>query len=204
MASSTSTVATGAPLCLLSSSCARLSNPILPHPHRLTLYCLISFQRLIVRSAASPSPSTTSLSPSGSSPVDLSQLPPVLRNIVSLFQSILDARTQATAAAASSSSTDSDAQLTKGLAALLGLGLSDAPTADVAKVPVEFIELLGIRQSLSPFRSRGGSKMIFASGQNRFLLAGSAPGSNSLSAQMVFVLVGVHPPVQFQFALAGV
>ncbi|RCV13898.1 LOW QUALITY PROTEIN: hypothetical protein SETIT_2G383300v2 [Setaria italica] len=177
MASSTSTVATGAPLCLLSSSCARLSNPILPHPHRLTLYCLISFQRLIVRSAASPSPSTTSLSPSGSSPVDLSQLPPVLRNIASRLPPMDPAlKTDSSRVRGCVSqvwvhaepeegdgggriinSTDSDAQLTKGLAALLGLGLSDAPTADVAKVPVEFIELLGIRQSLSPFRSRGGS-----------------------------------------------
>nr|TKW35716.1 LOW QUALITY PROTEIN: hypothetical protein SEVIR_2G393600v2 [Setaria viridis] len=164
MASSTSTVATGAPLCLLSSSCARLSNPILPHPHRLTLYCPISFQRLTVRSTASPSPSTTSSSPSGSSPVDLSQLPPVLHDIASRLPPMdpaLNTDSSRVRGCVSQvwvhaepeegdgggriiNSTDSNAQLTKGLAALLGLGLSDAPMADVAKVPMEFIELLGI------------------------------------------------------------
>uniref|UniRef100_A0A0E0GGY8 Fe-S metabolism associated domain-containing protein n=1 Tax=Oryza nivara TaxID=4536 RepID=A0A0E0GGY8_ORYNI len=55
---------------------------------------------------------------------------------------------------------DSDAQLTKGLAALLVLGLFDAPARDVAMVPVEFIELLGIRQSLSPSRNSGLLNMI--------------------------------------------
>jgi stress-induced morphogen/sulfur transfer protein SufE len=55
---------------------------------------------------------------------------------------------------------DSDAQLTKGLAALLVLGLSGAPARDVAMVPVEFIEMLGIRQSLSPSRNSGLLNMI--------------------------------------------
>lgn len=36
----------------------------------------------------------------------------------------------------------------------------------------------------------------FADGQNQFLLVGSAPTSNSLSAQMISVLMGIHPPVQ--------
>jgi BolA-like protein 1 len=55
---------------------------------------------------------------------------------------------------------DSDAQLTKGLAALLVLGLSGAPAGDVARVPVDFIELLGIRQSLSPSRNSGLLNML--------------------------------------------
>uniref|UniRef100_A0A8I7BK03 Fe-S metabolism associated domain-containing protein n=1 Tax=Hordeum vulgare subsp. vulgare TaxID=112509 RepID=A0A8I7BK03_HORVV len=55
---------------------------------------------------------------------------------------------------------DSDAQFTKGLAALLVLGLSGAPARDVAMVPVEFIEMLGIRQSLSPSRNIGLLNMI--------------------------------------------
>jgi BolA-like protein 1 len=55
---------------------------------------------------------------------------------------------------------DSDAQLTKGLAALLVLGLSGAPTGDVARVPVDFIELLGIKQSLSPSRNSGLLNML--------------------------------------------
>uniref|UniRef100_A0A8I6Y304 Fe-S metabolism associated domain-containing protein n=1 Tax=Hordeum vulgare subsp. vulgare TaxID=112509 RepID=A0A8I6Y304_HORVV len=55
---------------------------------------------------------------------------------------------------------DSDAQLTKGLATLLVLGLSGTPARDVAMVPVEFIEMLGIRQSLSPSRNSGLLNMI--------------------------------------------
>jgi hypothetical protein len=48
-----------------------------------------------------------------------------------------------------------DAQLTKGLAALLVLGLSGASAADVVEGAMEFIELPGTKQSLSLSRNSG-------------------------------------------------
>ncbi|KAM0845044.1 hypothetical protein ACQ4PT_056656 [Festuca glaucescens] len=195
MASAAAT--TAAPLRLLSSS-SSLSKPLLSKPHLLTLSRPVSFQRLAARSAASPSPSTSA---SPSAPVDPAQLPPALRDIIALFQSVPDERTrykqllayaarlpamdpalktdanrvrgcvsqvwvhaspdaEADAPGCVRFQADSDAQLTKGLAALLVLGLSGAPARDVAMVPVEFIELLGIRQSLSPSRNSGLLNMI--------------------------------------------
>ncbi|XP_051186560.1 sufE-like protein 1, chloroplastic/mitochondrial [Lolium perenne] len=196
MASAAAT--TAAHLRLLSSS-SSLSKPLLSKPHLLALSLSrpVSFQRLAARSAASPTPSTSSPSPSPA--VDPAQLPPALRDIIALFQSVPDERTrykQLLAYAARlppmdpalktdanrvrgcvsqvwvhaapeldapgcvSFQADSDAQLTKGLAALLVLGLSGAPARDVAMVPVEFIEMLGIRQSLSPSRNSGLLNMI--------------------------------------------
>ncbi|KAL6853796.1 hypothetical protein ACP4OV_019825 [Aristida adscensionis] len=202
-----STAAAAGPLRLLCPS--PLSKPLLPRPHRLVLSSPVSFQRLTARSAASPAPSTSSSSPV-SGPVDPAQLPPALRDIVSLFQSVPDARTRYKQLLAYAARlppmepalktdanrvrgcvsqvwvhaepqqeeedggggggggsgcrvrfhADSDAQLTKGLAALLVLGLSGAPARDVARVPVEFIELLGIRQSLSPSRNSGLLNML--------------------------------------------
>ncbi|KAF7072009.1 hypothetical protein CFC21_077208 [Triticum aestivum] len=191
-----SAAATSAPLRLLSSS--PLSRPLLSRPHLLILSRPVSFQRLAARSAASPTPSTSSSAPDPS-PVDPAQLPPALRDIIALFQSVPDERTrykqllayaarlppmdpalksdanrvrgcvsqvwvhaapEAEAPGCVSFQADSDAQLTKGLAALLVLGLSGAPARDVAMVPVEFIELLGIRQSLSPSRNSGLLNMI--------------------------------------------
>ncbi|PUZ77582.1 hypothetical protein GQ55_1G384200 [Panicum hallii var. hallii] len=226
MASAASTAAAGAPLRLLSSSSARLSKPLLPRPHCLTLCSPISFQRLTARSAASPSPSssTTSSSPSGSGSVDPSQLPPALRDIVGLFQSVPDARTRYKQLLAYAARlppmdpalktdsnrvrgcvsqvwvhaepqegdggglsvrfhADSDAQLTKGLAALLVLGLSGAPAADVAKVPVEFIELLGIRQSLSPSRNSGLLNMLNLMKRKALEIAADAGGDSTTSQQ---------------------
>ncbi|KAI4969870.1 hypothetical protein ZWY2020_000784 [Hordeum vulgare] len=141
--------------------------------------------RLTARSAASPTPSTSS----APAPVDPAQLPPALRDIIALFQLRRRAhryqssprrpwnrhsRPTPTASAVRlnlgpasprprrlpATEADSDAQLTKGLAALLVLGLSGAPARDVAMVPVEFIEMLGIRQSLSPSRNIGLLNMI--------------------------------------------
>ncbi|CAM0950823.1 unnamed protein product [Alopecurus aequalis] len=189
-----SAAATSSHLRLFSSS--TLSKPLLSKPHLLTLSCPVSFQRLTARSAASPTPSTSS-SPSAS--VDPAQLPPALRDIIALFQSVPDERTrykqllayaarlpamdpalktdanrvrgcvsqvwvhaapEAEAPGCVRFQADSDAQLTKGLAALLVLGFSGAPARDVAMVPVEFIEMLGIRQSLSPSRNSGLLNMI--------------------------------------------
>ncbi|CAN6309597.1 unnamed protein product [Urochloa humidicola] len=228
MASAASTAAAGVPLRIISSSATRLSKPLLPRPHRLTLYSPISFQRLTARSAASPSPSTTSSSQSGSGSGsnDPSQLPPALRDIVGLFQSVPDARTrykQLLAYAARLPPMDpalktdsnrvrgcvsqvwvhaepeegdggrrsvrfhanSDAQLTKGLAALLVLGLSGAPAADVAKVPVEFIELLGIRQSLSPSRNSGLLNMLNLMKLKALEIAGESDAGSMTGQQSV-------------------
>ncbi|CAD6238930.1 unnamed protein product [Miscanthus lutarioriparius] len=223
MASAASTAASGAPLRLLSSSSNRISMPFLPRPHRLTLSSPISFQRLTARSAASPSPSTTTSSPSGSGSVDPAQLPPALRDIVGLFQSVPDARTRYKQLLAYAARVppmdpalktdanrvrgcvsqvwvhaepdegdgggrsvrfhaDSDAQLTKGLAALLVLGLSGAPAADVARVPFEFIELLGIRQSLSPSRNSGLLNMLNLMKRKALEIAG---GDSTTSQQSV-------------------
>lgn len=164
--------------------------PLLSRPHLLVLSSPVSFQRLTARSAASPTPSGS---------VDPAQLPPALRDIVGLFQSVPDPRTRYKQLLAYAArlppmdpalktdanrvrgcvsqvwvhaapeeeapgcvrfQADSDAQLTKGLAALLVLGLSGAPARDVAMVPVDFIELLGIRQSLSPSRNSGLLNML--------------------------------------------
>ncbi|WVZ73863.1 hypothetical protein U9M48_022121, partial [Paspalum notatum var. saurae] len=167
-----------------------------------------------------PSPSTTS--PSGS--VDPAQLPPALRDIVGLFQSVPEERARYKQLLAYAARlppmdpafktdanrvrgcvsqvwvhaepeegdgggrcvrfhADSDAQITKGLAALLVLGLSGAPAADVASVPVEFIELLGIRQSLSPSRNNGLLNMVNLMKRKALEIAGDAGGDSSASQQ---------------------
>ncbi|KAL6600296.1 hypothetical protein ACP70R_045096 [Stipagrostis hirtigluma subsp. patula] len=203
MASTATAAAAGGGALRLLSSSSPLPRPLRPRPHRLIPSSPVSFQRLAARSAASPPPSTAASSSPAPGAVDPARLPPALREIVSLFQSVPDARTRYKQLLAYAARlppmdpalktdanrvrgcvsqvwvhaepeeeddaagcrrvrfhADSDAQLTKGLAALLVLGLSGAPAGDVASVPVEFIELLGIRQSLSPSRNSGLLNML--------------------------------------------
>lgn len=55
---------------------------------------------------------------------------------------------------------DSDSALTKGLAALLVLGLSGSPPSAVARLPPDWITALGLSQSLTPSRNNGFLNMF--------------------------------------------
>ncbi|KAF6263744.1 hypothetical protein COO60DRAFT_1488243 [Scenedesmus sp. NREL 46B-D3] len=73
---------------------------------------------------------------------------------------------------------DSDSQLTKGLAALLVLGLSGCSPAEILSLQPGFIEMLGLKQSLTPSRNNGFLNMFLKMQKLTLGLASSASGSN--------------------------
>jgi len=73
---------------------------------------------------------------------------------------------------------DSDSQLTKGLAALLVKGLSGAEPASILSLSPDFIEMLGLKQSLTPSRNNGFLNMFLKMQQITHDLSAAAGESN--------------------------
>ncbi|KAI5063360.1 hypothetical protein GOP47_0021907 [Adiantum capillus-veneris] len=77
---------------------------------------------------------------------------------------------------------ESDSLLTKGLAALLVEGLSGAPAADILQISPDFIQMLGLNQSLTPSRSNGFLNMLKLMQKKTLQLAMEAEGTRVSNA----------------------
>ncbi|KAG9445042.1 hypothetical protein H6P81_016382 [Aristolochia fimbriata] len=83
---------------------------------------------------------------------------------------------------------DSDSVLTKGLAALLVEGLSGQPPSEVVQVSPDFVQLLGLKQSLTPSRNNGFYNMLRLMQKKALrLLIEAEEGSKPISGESVEV-----------------
>ncbi|KAL9246475.1 hypothetical protein vseg_020005 [Gypsophila vaccaria] len=77
---------------------------------------------------------------------------------------------------------DSDSVMTKGLAALLVLGLSGQPISEIVRVTPDFVTLLGLQQNLTPSRNNGFLNMLRLMQRKALLLGLEAEKQGSSSS----------------------